>query len=90
MRGIAWMTMAFLPATFVTSFFGMNFFTAVPGAPIFDETSRNVWVFFAIALSISAVILTGFWFWDRKTRVIAHQMRQGRVRTMKTQQARMF
>jgi Mg2+ and Co2+ transporter CorA len=82
--------LAFLLATFVTSFFGMNFFTAGPGAPIFEESSRNVWVFFAVALPISAVILTGFWFWDRKTRVIAHQMRQGRVRMMKTQQARMF
>jgi hypothetical protein len=67
MRGIAWLTMAFLPATFVTSFFGMNFFNVVSGSPVFDETSQNVWVFFVVALPISAIVMTGFWFWDRKT-----------------------
>jgi Mg2+ and Co2+ transporter CorA len=66
MRGIAWITMAFLPATFVTSFFGMNFFNGVPGYPPFDEASRNVWIFFTIALPITAVVLGFFWWWDRK------------------------
>lgn len=66
MRGVAWMTMAFLPATFVSSFFGMNFFTPVPGEKVFDESSRNLWVFFAVALPISAAILTAFYWWDRK------------------------
>jgi hypothetical protein len=76
MRGIAWLTMAFLPATFVTSFFGMNFFNVVPGTPVFDETSRNVWVFFVVALPISAIVMTGFWFWDRKTqRMVATRER---------------
>lgn len=42
MRGIAGMTMAFLPATFVSSFFGMNFFNGVPGTPAFDAASKNV------------------------------------------------
>jgi Mg2+ and Co2+ transporter CorA len=66
MRGIAWLTMAFLPATFVSSFFGMNFFNGVPGTPAFDEVGRNVWIFFVVAVPISALVLTGFWFWDRK------------------------
>ncbi|KAH7381262.1 hypothetical protein DE146DRAFT_793240 [Phaeosphaeria sp. MPI-PUGE-AT-0046c] len=66
MRGVAWMTMAFLPATFVSSFFGMNFFAPVPGRPVFDESSWTLWVFFAVALPISAVILTAFYWWDKK------------------------
>jgi Mg2+ and Co2+ transporter CorA len=48
MRGIGWVTMAFLPATFVTSFFGMNFFNGVKGVQAFDKTSRNVWIFFLL------------------------------------------
>jgi Mg2+ and Co2+ transporter CorA len=66
MRGIAWITMAFLPATFVTSFFGMNFFIGVPGYPPFDATSRSVWIYFVVALPITAVVLSIFWWWDRK------------------------
>jgi hypothetical protein len=66
MRGIAWVTIAFLPATFVTSFFGMNFFNGKQGIPAFDEASRNVWIFFVVALPVSAAVLTVFWWWDRK------------------------
>jgi hypothetical protein len=42
MRGIAWVTIAFLPATFITSFFGMNFFNGRPGTPAFDQASGNM------------------------------------------------
>jgi hypothetical protein len=65
MRGIAWVTIAFLPATFITSFFGMNFFNGKPGMPAFDGASRNVWIFFVVALPVSAAVLTVFWWWDR-------------------------
>jgi len=67
MRGIAWVTVAFLPATFVTSFFGMNFFNGIAGKVPFDEASRNVWLFFAIAIPISGIVLTIFYFWDKQT-----------------------
>ncbi|KAI4610996.1 hypothetical protein J4E80_008028 [Alternaria sp. BMP 0032] len=67
MRGIAWVTVAFLPATFVTSFFGMNFFNGIAGKVPFDKASRNVWLFFAIAVPISGVVLTIFYFWDKQT-----------------------
>jgi len=66
MRGIAWVTIAFLPATFVTSFFGMNFFNGIAGRVPFDEASRNVWLFFAIAIPISGLVLLTFYLWDRQ------------------------
>ena len=66
MRGIAWVTIAFLPATFVTSFFGMNFFNGIAGKVPFDEASRNVWLFFAIAIPISGIVLLTFYLWDKQ------------------------
>ncbi|RYO14844.1 hypothetical protein AA0111_g11863 [Alternaria arborescens] len=65
MRGIAWVTIAFLPATFVSSFFGMNFFNGIAGNVPFDEASRNVWLFFVVAVPVSAIVLFIFYFWDR-------------------------
>jgi Mg2+ and Co2+ transporter CorA len=57
MRGIGWVTMGFLPATFVASFFGMNFFTVTAETPYFDESARSVWIFFLVAIPNSAVVL---------------------------------
>jgi len=68
MRGIAWVTIAFLPATFVTSFFGMNFFNGIAGNVPFDDASRNVWLFFVIAVPISGIVLFIFYFWDEHER----------------------
>ncbi|KAI4910442.1 hypothetical protein J4E90_007878 [Alternaria incomplexa] len=68
MRGIAWVTIAFLPATFVTSFFGMNFFNGIAGNVPFDDASRNVWLFFVIAVPISGIVLFIFYFWDEYER----------------------
>lgn len=65
-RGIAYLTMAFLPATFVTSFFGMNFFNVKPGMPAFDDASQNVWIFFVVAVPISVMVILMFWLWDKK------------------------
>jgi len=66
MRGIAWVTIAFLPATFVTSFFGMNFFNGIAGRVPFDNASRNVWLFFAIAIPVSGIVLLTFYLWDKQ------------------------
>jgi Mg2+ and Co2+ transporter CorA len=80
MRGIAWLTMAFLPATFVSSFFGMSFFNGVPGTSAFDEASRYVWMFFVVAVPISAIVLAGFWYWDRQTQAIVKKQREQRLK----------
>ncbi|KAH7074121.1 hypothetical protein FB567DRAFT_611021, partial [Paraphoma chrysanthemicola] len=61
--GMAIVTMAFLPATFVSSFFGMNFFNGIAGPVPFDEASRHVWIFFVIALPMSATVAVVFFGW---------------------------
>lgn len=66
MRGIAWVTIAFLPATFVSSFFGMNFFNGIPGDVPFDQASRSVWLFFVVAVPISGIVLLTFYYWDKQ------------------------
>jgi ABC-type transporter Mla maintaining outer membrane lipid asymmetry permease subunit MlaE len=63
MRGIGWVTIGSLPATFVASFFGTSFFTVTAKMPYFDESTRSVWVFFLVAIPISAVVLWQFYRW---------------------------
>jgi Mg2+ and Co2+ transporter CorA len=67
MRGIGWVTMGFLPATFVASFFGMNFFTVTEKKPYFESSAKSVWIFFLVAVPISAVVLWQFHRWDAKS-----------------------
>ncbi|KAH8723405.1 hypothetical protein GQ44DRAFT_710230 [Phaeosphaeriaceae sp. PMI808] len=67
MRGIGWVTMGFLPATFVASCFGMNFFNVTKEKPYFDESVKSVWIFFVFALPISAMVLWQFYRWDAKS-----------------------
>jgi Mg2+ and Co2+ transporter CorA len=66
MRAIAVITMAFLPATFVASFFGMNFFNGIPGWPGFDRASRFVWMYFLISVPITGFVLGLFFRWEYK------------------------
>lgn len=60
MRGVAWMTMAFLPATFVSSFFGMNFFTPVPGKAVFDEVKSQCMGFLCCSIAYQRSHLDSF------------------------------
>lgn len=67
MRGIAWVTVCFLPATFISSFFGMNFFTGIdvefPNTP-FNESRKGVWMFFVVALPLTVAVVLAFYAWD--------------------------
>lgn len=65
-RAIAIITMAFLPATFVASFFGMNFFNGIGDWPGFDRASHFVWMFFLISVPITGLVLGVFFRWDYK------------------------
>lgn len=44
----------------------MNFFTGIAGDVPFDESSHNVWLFFVVAIPISAAVLYTFYVWDKK------------------------
>jgi flagellar basal body-associated protein FliL len=41
----------------------MDFFNGIAGSIPFNEASRNVWVFFVVAVPISAVVLMVFFWW---------------------------
>jgi len=43
----------------------MNFFDGIAGNVPLDEASRNVWLFFVVALPTSVVVLFTFFFWDK-------------------------
>ncbi|KAH7092066.1 hypothetical protein FB567DRAFT_516403 [Paraphoma chrysanthemicola] len=64
MRAIAFITMIFLPATFVSSFFGMNFFNGIPEKPGFDAARSFVWIYFTLAIPLTALVVGGFYFWE--------------------------
>jgi Mg2+ and Co2+ transporter CorA len=58
MRTIAFVTMFFLPATFVSSFFDLPFFQS----GVFNELP-HVWIYFVIVFALTIVILTVWRCW---------------------------
>ncbi|KAH7094942.1 hypothetical protein FB567DRAFT_574833 [Paraphoma chrysanthemicola] len=72
MKVIAFISSIFLPATFVATFFGSNFFG-------FESTSdgnvlavaSNVWIYMIVALAFSAIAMTlWYWWYSRKPSVV--------------------
>ena len=61
MKAIAALTMVFLPATAVTSFFGMSFFNGAGGKLV---VSSDWWVFVAVSLPLTVATLVVWWLWD--------------------------
>ncbi|KAH0155254.1 hypothetical protein KCU67_g8786, partial [Aureobasidium melanogenum] len=67
MKTIAVVTLTFLPATFVTALLGMNFFTVdsnVPGGRL--TSTKDVWIFFVIAVPLTTIVLCFWWWWQRR------------------------
>ncbi|THZ74320.1 hypothetical protein D6C85_03555 [Aureobasidium pullulans] len=65
MKSIALVTMTFLPATFVTAFLGMNFFTVNSEKPEGHlKSSKDVWIFFAVAVPLTIVVLLLYRWWQ--------------------------
>ncbi|TAQ88905.1 hypothetical protein B7494_g2752 [Chlorociboria aeruginascens] len=66
MKTIAAMTLIFLPATFISSFFSMTFFDwhAAPGEGIVE----SIWVYFAVAIPLTIVVILCWILWTRKSR----------------------
>ncbi|KAH7085296.1 hypothetical protein BKA63DRAFT_499329 [Paraphoma chrysanthemicola] len=72
MKVIAFISSIFLPATFVATFFGSNFFG-------FESTSdghvlavaTNVWIYMIVALAFSGITMTlWYWWYSRKPSVV--------------------
>lgn len=66
MKTIAVLTMVFLPGTAVASFFSMGFFNW-SGDGGSGLTSQWLWIFFVVAVPMSAMVLLIWWVWTRRT-----------------------
>jgi Mg2+ and Co2+ transporter CorA len=61
MRVIAILTMIFLPLTTVATFFGMPFFHGTADGGF--RVNTHVWLFVAVALSLTFLTLGIWWVW---------------------------
>lgn len=64
MRVIAAVTLVFLPATFVSTFFSASFFNFQPAGG--DHVSSWVWLYWAITAGLTAVVLLSWWYLTRQ------------------------
>lgn len=81
MKAIAIMTMVLLPGTAVASFFSMDIFdwSAEYGSQI---ASKWLWVYFVVAVPVTATVLIIWWFWSKqKRRGVARQIGLSRENT---------
>ena len=69
MKIIAVLTMLFLPATAVSSFFGMAFFA--PGLEGGFAVSKMCWLFAAVTLPLTILTLSMWWMWHPVSRFLA-------------------
>jgi hypothetical protein len=58
--------MIFLPATFVAAIVSMNFFDLTTSPP---KVSSYIWIFWLVALGLTAVVLAVYFFWKWKTKM---------------------
>ncbi|KAL4888298.1 hypothetical protein BDV59DRAFT_211209 [Aspergillus ambiguus] len=63
-RTITLLTLIYLPASFVATFFGMNFFDYGGGE---FEMSHRLWIFFAVAIPLT-IFTVGSWYWLSRRR----------------------
>lgn len=64
MKTIAFLTLAFLPATFISALFSMSFFDYDAGSGSWS-VSNKLWVYWAIAIPITAFTIGSWYFWQR-------------------------
>ena len=65
MRAIAYATLSFLPATFITSFFSMCFFNSGGEGAVFDDSYHHLWIYFVIAIPTTLLVLWIFRAWEK-------------------------
>ncbi|KAF2801356.1 uncharacterized protein BDZ99DRAFT_577636 [Mytilinidion resinicola] len=86
---VALLTLIFLPASFLTGFFGMHFFDIERSQPDLSHPKR-LWLYFAVAGPVSAVAIMlwyGFRKWKAQLRGIENQKARGtRARRSKPKQ----
>ncbi|KAI4722471.1 hypothetical protein E4T48_01306 [Aureobasidium sp. EXF-10727] len=69
MKAIAYVTMTFLPATFVSALLGMNFFNFSPDEHHGHITySHDLWIYFVISVVFTLVLFVMYWIWQQYRR----------------------
>ena len=64
-KTMSFLQMIFLPATFVAAIVSMNFFDLTTSPP---KVSSYIWVFWVVALALTALVMAVYFFWKWKTR----------------------
>ncbi|KAF2231886.1 hypothetical protein EV356DRAFT_275498 [Viridothelium virens] len=66
MKTIAAMTLIFLPATFVSSFFSMSFFDwkATPGSQVMEP----LWIYFTVVIPLTTIVILAWRLWSKRNR----------------------
>ncbi|KAH0368921.1 hypothetical protein KCU65_g3768, partial [Aureobasidium melanogenum] len=66
MKAIAYVTMTFLPATFVSALLGMNFFNFSPDEHQGHITySHDLWIYFVISIAFTLIMFVLYWIWQQ-------------------------
>ncbi|KAI4740191.1 hypothetical protein E4T50_09346, partial [Aureobasidium sp. EXF-12298] len=66
MKAIAYVTMTFLPATFVSALLGMNFFNFSPDEHQGHITySHDLWIYFVISVVFTLIMFVLYWIWQQ-------------------------
>ena len=87
MKSIAFVTMLFLPGTFLASAFSMPLFdwTALSASRV---VSPRIWIYFVVTLVLTATTMVGYWFWFRRKnnpdRSSDDDVRSSRQKTMES------
>jgi Mg2+ and Co2+ transporter CorA len=66
MRIIAWVTLVFLPGTFIATCFGSNLFQFIPSTSPDTVVSKWIWLYAVLTTTITAVVLVGWWQFSRR------------------------
>lgn len=63
-RGIAFVTMVFLPGTFVATFFSMVFFDIDGRQKFHLRADASLWIYLATTLPLTILVITFYWLWS--------------------------
>jgi len=74
MRVITFVTLVYLPSTFVATFFGMGFFASRDDSGVYWTSSPYVWLFFGLAIPLTLVTF-GYWRWSLSRAVRSRKIR---------------
>ncbi|KAF3919475.1 hypothetical protein ABW20_dc0100116 [Dactylellina cionopaga] len=66
MRTIAVLTTLFLPGTFLATYFSMGMFNWNPGDGGRPSISPYIWIYWAVAIPLTAVVMIGWKFWSNR------------------------